>query len=155
MSIPARSHRVTFFPLDERSAAATALACLYEAFPVDRGGSGAYRRMISTLAFKQENITQYSKERFFSMKINMAHLKERSTSGGWINFAVFDAKSTNGDNAGLLNKLTIEARSNGLKVYQSALAFQSGGRIQFYGDKDLVAYLSKGWRPQWTHTINI
>ena len=89
------------------------------------------------------------------MKINMAHLRERSTTGGWINFAVFTAKSTTGDNAGLLHQLTMVARANGLQVDQSALAFQSGGRIQFYGDKNLVSYLSKGWIPQWTHTIDV
>ena len=89
------------------------------------------------------------------MKINMAHLRERSTSGGWINFAVFDDKSTNGDNDGLLFQLTQAARANGLQVDQSALAYKSGGRIQFYGDKNLVSYLSKGWIPQWTHTIDI
>ena len=32
------------------------------------------------------------------MKINLAHLRERSTDGGWIDFVVFDAKSTIGDN---------------------------------------------------------
>ena len=89
------------------------------------------------------------------MKINMAHLREHSTTGGSINFAVFDAKSTAGDNAGLLHQLTVAARQNGLKVDQSALAFQSGGRIQFYGDKNLVSYLAKGWAPHWTHTIDV
>jgi hypothetical protein len=89
------------------------------------------------------------------MRINMAHLRERSTSGGWINFAVFDAKSISGDNAALLDQLTAAARANGLKVDQSALAFRSGGRIQFYGDKNLVSYLAKGWIPNWTHTIDI
>ena len=54
------------------------------------------------------------------MRINMAHLRERSTSGGWINFAVFDAKSTAGDNAGLFHQLTMAARANGLRVDQSA-----------------------------------
>ena len=89
------------------------------------------------------------------MKIKMAHLRERSTTGGWINFAVFDAKSTSGDNASLLRQLTMAARANGLQVDQSALAFESGRRIQFYGDKNLVSYLSKGWTPQWTHTIDV
>jgi len=89
------------------------------------------------------------------MKINMAHLKERSTSGGWINFAIFDAKSTNGDNAGLLHQLTQAARGNGLQVDQSALAYQENGRIKFYGDKNLVSYLSKGWVPHWTHTLDV
>jgi len=89
------------------------------------------------------------------VKINMAHLRERSTSGGWINFAVFDAKSTNGDNDGLLIQLTQAARANGLQVDQSAIAYKSGGKIQFYGDKNLVSYLSKGWIPQWTHTLDV
>lgn len=89
------------------------------------------------------------------MKINMAHLRERATNGGWINFAVFDAKSTSGDNDGLLYQLTQAARAAGLQVDQSALAYSSGGRIRFYGDKNLVAYLSKGWRPQWTHKIDV
>lgn len=89
------------------------------------------------------------------MKINLAHLREHSTTGGWINFAVFDAKSTTGDNAGLLHQLTMTARANGLQVDQSALAFQSGGRIKFYGDKNLVSHLSKGWIPRWTHNIDV
>ena len=89
------------------------------------------------------------------MKINMAHLRERATSGGWINFAVFDAKSNCGDNAGLLLQLTKAARSSGLRIDQSALAFSSGGNIKFYGDKNLVSYLSKSWFPQWTHSIEI
>lgn len=89
------------------------------------------------------------------MKINMAHIRERATSGGWINFAVFKAKSTTNNNNELLLQLTQEARRNNLKVDQSALAFQSNGRIEFYGDKNLISYLSKGWSPQWTHTLDI
>ncbi len=87
------------------------------------------------------------------MKINMAYIRERATSGGWINFAVFEAKSTN--NNELLLQLTQKARRNNLKVDQSALAFQSNGRIKFYGDKNLVSYLSKGWNLRWTHTLDI
>lgn len=89
------------------------------------------------------------------MQVNMAHLRERSTSGGWINFAIFDAKSNTGDNDGLLYQLTQAARVAGLQVDQSALAYSSGGRIQFYGDKNLVSYLAKGWIPQWTHKIDV
>ncbi|QTN44137.1 hypothetical protein H7683_14105 [Ectopseudomonas mendocina] len=89
------------------------------------------------------------------MKINLAHLRERSTSGGWIDFVVFDAKSTTGDNDGLLYQLTQAAAAAGLKVDQSALAYKVGNRIQFYGDKNLVSYLSKGWVPRWTHTIDV
>lgn len=89
------------------------------------------------------------------MKIRVAHLRERATTGGWINFAVFDAKSTNGDNDGLLYELTQSARAAGLQIDQSALAFKAGGRIQFYGDKNLVSYLSKVGVPRWTHQIDV
>jgi hypothetical protein len=88
------------------------------------------------------------------MKINMAHLRERATGGGWINFAVFDAKSTSGDNDELLSQLTAKARASGLMIDQSALAYSSGGRLRFHGTPKLVDYLVKSWRPIWTHTID-
>ena len=77
------------------------------------------------------------------MKVKMAHLRERAQSGGWINFAVFDARSTTGDNASLLHQLTKAARVSGLMIDQSALAFSYGGRMQFFGDKNLASYLAK------------
>lgn len=89
------------------------------------------------------------------MKIKMAHLRERATNGGWIDFAVFDARSTNGDNGGLLHQLTIAARGQGLKVDQSALAYSLGGRIQFFGSRSLVDYLAKKGLPSWTHSLHI
>jgi hypothetical protein len=89
------------------------------------------------------------------MKIKMAHLRERSKTGGWINFAVFAAKPTGGGNDGLLARLTLAARANGLKVDQSALAFKAGGRTKFYGDKNLVDYLSKNGIWRWTHSLTI
>lgn len=88
-------------------------------------------------------------------QINLAHLRERSTSGGWINFVVFEAKSTTGDNDGVLYDLTQAARAQGLAVDQSALAFTVGGRVRFYGDPNLVAYLSKRGVPRWTHKISV
>jgi hypothetical protein len=92
------------------------------------------------------------------MKINLAHLRERSSSGGWINFAVFDARSASGsnaDNSELLARLTSQARASSLRVDQSALAFSSGGRIQFFGSGPLVDFLSKAGVPQWTHQIDV
>ena len=92
------------------------------------------------------------------MKINLAHIRERSTSGGWIDFAVFEAKSTSGsdsDNDTLLTRLTATARASGLKIDQSALAYSQNGRIQFYGTKNLVDYLSNSGLPQWTHEIDV
>lgn len=91
------------------------------------------------------------------MQINLAHIRERSTAGGYIDFVVFDAKSQSGmdsDNARLLMQLTAKARASGLKIDQSALAYSYGGDIRFYGTKSLVDYLSNSGLPQWTHTIN-
>lgn len=88
------------------------------------------------------------------MRISMAHLRERSTSGGWINFAVLDAKSATGSNAGLLASLTMRARRLGLKVDQAALAYMGGGRVRFYGSEPLVEFLSRNGVPAWTHEIN-
>ena len=91
------------------------------------------------------------------MKINVAHLREQSTSGGWIDFAVFDARSSSGsdsDNSVLLHQLTAKARIAGLKIDQSALAYSYSGSIRFYGSKNLVDYLSRSGVPCWTHTID-
>lgn len=91
------------------------------------------------------------------MNVKLAHLRERAHSGGWINFAVFEARSSSGtrdDNARLLAQLTARARSANLQVDQSALAFVSGGRVQFFGSPPLVEYLSKSGLPGWTHTID-
>lgn len=89
------------------------------------------------------------------MQINMAHLKERSTTGGYINFAIFEAKSTSNNNSGLLHQLTQKARANNFQVDQSALAYQEHGRVKFFGDKNLVNYLSNNFYNQWTHTLDI
>lgn len=91
------------------------------------------------------------------MKVNLAHLRERSRSGGWINFAVFDARSSSGtreDNSRLLMQLTAQARLADLRVDQSALAYRSGGQVQFFGSPPLVEYLSSAGVPGWTHTID-
>lgn len=90
------------------------------------------------------------------MKVNLAHLRERARSGGWVNFAVFDARSSSGtrnDNAQILAQLTAKARNANLQVDQSALAFMSGGHVQFFGSPPLVEYLSLNGLPSWTHTI--
>lgn len=89
------------------------------------------------------------------MKVSLAHIRERSITGGWIDFVVFDAKSTTNNNSQLLSQLTSKARASGLKVDKSALAYNRNNRIEFYGTKDLVQYLSKSGLPQWTHSINV
>lgn len=90
------------------------------------------------------------------MQISLAHIRERSTTGGYIDFAVFDAHATSNTssaNADVLSRLTAKARLAGLKVDQSALAFVENGRVKFYGSKNLVEYLSQSGLPQWTHSI--
>jgi len=90
------------------------------------------------------------------MKINLAHIRHPATSGGSIDFVVFGAKSPSGSsgNPAVLANLTMKARASGLKVDQSALAFNVNNRLQFFGDKNLVDFLSKRGLPSWTHSIN-
>jgi len=91
------------------------------------------------------------------MKVNFAHVRECAQNGGWINFAVFDARSTSGaqdDNARLPAQLTAKARSANLRVDQAALAFMSGGRLQFFGSPPLVDFLSRSGIPRWTHSFD-
>lgn len=91
------------------------------------------------------------------MKINLAHLRERSANGGWINFAVFEARAnscTNSANSNTLEQLTRKARGTGLRIDQSALAYEQHGQIKFFGSKNLVDYLSNSGVPQWTHQID-
>ena len=90
------------------------------------------------------------------MRVNLAHLREHARRGGWVYFSVFEARSSSGtrdDNARLLAELTAKARGANLQVDQSALAFMSGGRVQFFGSPPLVEYLSESGLPAWTHTI--
>lgn len=90
------------------------------------------------------------------MRVNLAHLRERARAGGWINFAVFDARASSGtgaDNSRLLAQLTARARAASLRVDQAALAFMNGGRLQFFGSPPLVEYLARNGLPGWTHNI--
>jgi hypothetical protein len=92
------------------------------------------------------------------MRVNIAHLRERGRSGGWINFAVIDARSSSGtreDNSRLLAQLTARARTANLQIDQSVLVYRSGGRTEFFGSAPLVDYLSKTGIPGWTHTIEV
>lgn len=70
-------------------------------------------------------------------------------------FEAWSKSGTNSDKNLLLSQLVIKAKSSGLKVDQSALAFKQQGRIRFYGDTNLVKYLSnKGGVPQGTHKLS-
>lgn len=92
------------------------------------------------------------------MRIDFAHLRERAQSGGWINFCVFGARSPPGtaaDNSRVLAELTTKARANNLRVDQAGLAFESGGRLQFFGSPNLVDFLSRHGLPGWTHHMDV
>ena len=85
--------------------------------------------------------------------IRMAHLQ---TQG--ISFAVFDADATSRQphaRSEVLADLTHLAQTQGLRVQKAALAFHEGGRIRFFGAPDLVQYLARNWRLQWTHTLAV
>lgn len=87
------------------------------------------------------------------MTIRLAHLRAQG-----ISFAVFAADSTCRTQSGrrqMLAALTARARTSGLRVEKSALAFSECGRLTFFGTPDLVRYLTSGWVPQWTHTLEV
>lgn len=91
------------------------------------------------------------------MQVNMAHLRERSTAGGYVDFAVFEARSqsgTNADNATLLQQLIHHAMRAGHKVDKAALAFMQNGQLRYFGTPDLVKYLSQRGLPRWTHKLS-
>ncbi len=89
------------------------------------------------------------------MKVNFAHIRERSTTGNYINFAVFEFKPSNGNYQVAIAQLTKKAISAGLKVDKAALAFPEGNRYRFIGPKDLTNYLSKNGVPRWNKTLSI
>ncbi|MFP3983713.1 MAG: hypothetical protein ACLFV2_08510 [Desulfurivibrionaceae bacterium] len=91
------------------------------------------------------------------MKVNIAHLSDRSTFGGWINFAVFNARTQSGSEAGnreLLRELTAGARKAGYKIDHAALVYRQEGRIRYYGSKKAVNYLLRYGVPRWNGTLD-
>lgn len=84
-------------------------------------------------------------------QIEMAHIRDQG-----IDFAVFNAEARCGTDSGrasLLVELTQRARTAGLNVDKSALAYRRGAGIEFYGTPDLVRYLQQRGVPRWTHTL--
>jgi hypothetical protein len=87
------------------------------------------------------------------MVIQLAHIHAQG-----IDFAVFSAEAishSNSDRSEILHRLTAAARSTGLRIDKSALAFTDNGKWQFYGTDDLIQYLAHNGLPQWTHTITV
>lgn len=97
-------------------------------------------------------------DKAYAMTVNLVQHQERSRSGGWINFAVFDARSssgTRGVNSRLLPRLPAKAKLANLRTDQSALVCASGDRMQFFDDSLLVGYPAKSGLPRWAHTIDV
>lgn len=92
------------------------------------------------------------------MKIKFSHLRERSTMGRYVDFAVFDAKpnsNTPSNRNALLTQLKFAARRNNLKVDAAGLVYEEHGRLQVWGDRFVVDYVSKVGVPPPTHTLDV
>jgi hypothetical protein len=92
------------------------------------------------------------------MVIKFSHLRDRSTNGGWIDFAVFQADANSKTRTArnqLLAQLTMAARAQGLKIDQSALAFEEHGDIYYFGDPSVVKYLSNSGLPSTNYTLTV
>ncbi len=88
----------------------------------------------------------------------MAHFRQETSNGDFMDFAIFDAKSESGtekDNLKLLNDLSHHVRLSNLKVDQAVLFFKEDEQIRFYGSTELARYLAKVGFPKWTHEIDI
>lgn len=92
------------------------------------------------------------------MRINFAHIRAKSASGGPIDFAVFEDCSvhhTDSGNARILAELTGKARLAGHSIDQSSLAYMDHGRVKLYGSKRLAEHLAGAGLLRWTHSIDV
>ncbi|MDG2091005.1 MAG: hypothetical protein P8J61_07890 [Gammaproteobacteria bacterium] len=91
--------------------------------------------------------------------VNLAHFRQQTATGDFIDFAIFDAKTESGnesDNLALLNNLTQSAiQMKKLKIDQAALVFKKNDELRFYGSTDLINYISRAGIPKWTHTLEL
>jgi hypothetical protein len=92
------------------------------------------------------------------MRIEFAHLQERSTTGRLVDFAIFHAKANNNTDSARnawLSQLTFAARSIGRKVDVSALVYDEHGQIKTWGHPFVLDYLSKRGVPRPTHYVEM
>lgn len=85
------------------------------------------------------------------MRIEFAHFQELSTTGHYVDFAVFHAKAnSNTDSArdAWLAQLIIAANSSGRKVDVGALVYEDFGQIKTWGHPFVLDYLSKRGVPR-------
>ena len=88
------------------------------------------------------------------MDIDFAHVRIGSAS-----VAIFDADAQDRTHHGrqqVLADLTARARMNKLRVDRSVLVFTQNGRQMYFGDPDLVRYLSQSSIVlRWTHRLTV
>lgn len=94
-----------------------------------------------------------------TFEVQLAHFRQQTATGQFVDFAIFDAKTESGseeDNLELLNGLILKAiELENLKIDQAALMFEKNGEVRFYGSNDLVNYISKVGFKKWTHTLKL
>ena len=86
------------------------------------------------------------------MKINMAHLRQETSNGDFMDFAIFDARSESGseaDNLTLLNELS----ENGLEKTMTFI-FRDQATLSGFLDED-VSFNSRELRKSYCETNNI
>lgn len=93
------------------------------------------------------------------MRIEFSHLRELSTTGRYVDFAVFDAKPNNNTDAGraaLLSQLTLAAvRALNLKIDAAGLIYEESGQIRSWGHPFVVDFLKKRGVPRPTHYLDM
>ncbi|HYY57275.1 MAG TPA: hypothetical protein VE842_08065 [Pyrinomonadaceae bacterium] len=92
------------------------------------------------------------------MRIEFAHLQERSTTGQLVDFAVFHAKAnSNTDSArdAWLAQLILAAQSIGRKVDAAALVYNEHRQIKTWGHPFVLDYLFKRGVPRPNYYVEI
>ncbi|MFN2494015.1 MAG: hypothetical protein ABR501_14155 [Pyrinomonadaceae bacterium] len=85
------------------------------------------------------------------MRIELAHLQARSTTGQLVDFAAFFAKANNDNDqarAASLIDLKIAAGQAGLKVDAAALVYEPFNEVRWWGDAFVVDYINKRRVPE-------
>lgn len=92
------------------------------------------------------------------MRIEFAHLRERSTSGQYVDFAVFYSKAdsnTASAKDAWLARLISAANNSGRKVEVGALVYEEHGQVKSWGHQFVLDYLSKKGAPRPNYYIDM
>ena len=93
------------------------------------------------------------------MRIEFSHLREMSTTGRYVDFAIFNAKPNNNTESGraaLLAQLTIAAvQALDLKIDVAGLIYSEHGQVKSWGHPFVVDFLNKRGIPRTTHYLDM